>query len=137
VKKLLMLLTLGLVVFVAIYRQRIFLRDPLATVKRDGVKQGDVKVMINYTNDVLLDDASTSTRRLYVVQNWNKVAATPTVLLKCLQGMACMTDADQATASPIDVGARGRREKFEGVTMTNRKVEFVDEQGALVEVDLR
>ena len=136
-KKLLALLVLGMVVFVAINRQKLFLRDPLAKVARDGVSVSGVAVMINYSNDILLQDTSAGKRRLYLVQNWNKVAATPTVPLKCLQWMACMTDANQATAESIAPGSRGRRSPFEGVTMTNKRVEFVDEDGALVEVTLR
>jgi hypothetical protein len=136
-KKLLLLITLALLVFVVVYRQRLFLRDPLATVKRDGIKQGDVQVMINYSNDILMDDASGPKRRLYVVQNWNKAAEFSTGPLKCVTYAACMTDADQATGERVLPGARGRRDAFEGVTMTNKRVEFVDEDGALVEVDLR
>ena len=43
----------------------------------------------------------------------------------------------QATGSKVEPGSRGRREPFEGVTMTNKRVEFVDEHGALVQVLLR
>jgi hypothetical protein len=136
-RKLPILLTIGLAVFVVVYRQRLFLRDPLAVVTRDGVKVSGVAVMINYTNDVLLQDASAGRKRLYLVQNWNKVAEAPTAPLRCIQGLACMADADQATGDAIAVGTRGRRSPFEGVTMTNRRVEFVDEDGALVEVTLR
>jgi len=136
-KRLLALALICLVVFVVVYRQRIFVRDPLATVTRDGVKMGNVQVMINYSNDVLLQDGSTTERRLYLVQNWNKAAEVPTVPLKCIYGVACMTDADQASAMRLEVGSRGRRTPFEGVTMTNRRVEFVDEDGALVAVALR
>ena len=136
-KKLLLLLTLILVIFIVLHRQRLFLRDPIASVTRDGQKVANVVVMINYTNDILLQDASTPTKRLYLVQNWNHLAAAPTAPIKCLQGFACLTDADQATAAPIPVGSRGRREPFQGVTMTNRHIEFVDEDGALVAVTLR
>ena len=136
-KKLLLLIFLGLIVFVVIYRQRLFLRDPLASVTRDGAKVGDTRVMINYSNDVLLDDASAGKHRIYIVQNWDKVAKSMTATLKCIQGMACMTEADQAAGTPVVVGSRGRRSAFEGVTMTNKRVEFVDEDGALVEVVLR
>ena len=136
-KKFLALITLGLIVFVVIYRQRIFLRDPLATVTRDGAKVSDVAVMINYSNDVLLQDASANKHRLYLVQNWNKQAEVPTAALTCIQGLACMTDADQATATAIVPGSRGSRPAWEGVTMTNRFVEFVDEDGDLVRVVLR
>jgi hypothetical protein len=47
-----------------------------------------------------------------------------------------LTDQDQASASPIAVGTRGNRSPFEGVTMTARMVEFVDEDGSLVVVTL-
>jgi hypothetical protein len=136
-KKLLAFLVLALVVFVVVYRQRLFLRDPLATVTRDGVKVSDVAVMINYSNDALLQDHSAGKYRIYLVQNWNKQAEVPTVALMCIQGLACMTDADQATATAIIPGSRGRRPAWEGVTMTNRRVEFVDEEGDLVQVVLR
>lgn len=136
-KKILALLTVVLIVFVVMHRQRLFLRDPLATVTRDGVKVSGVAVMINYSNDVLLQDASAGKRRLYLVQNWNRHAGFPTVALTCVQGLACMTDADQATATAVSPGSRGRRSVFEGVTMTNRQVEFVDEDGDLVQVTLR
>ena len=136
-KKFLALIVLALVVFVVVYRQRIFLRDPLATVTRDGEKVSGVAVMINYSNDVLLQDHSAGKYRIYLVQNWNKQAEVPAVALTCVQGLACMTDADQATATAIVPGSRGRRPAFEGVTMTNRFVEFVDEDGDLVRVVLR
>jgi hypothetical protein len=136
-KKLLALVVLALVVFVIVYRQRIFLRDPLATVTRDGEKVSGVAVMINYSNDVLLQDHSAGKYRIYLVQNWNKQAEVPATALTCVQGLACMTDADQAAAMAIVPGSRGRRPAFEGVTMTNRFVEFVDEDGDLVRVVLR
>jgi hypothetical protein len=137
VRKFLALVTLVFVVFVVIYRQRIFLWDPIATVVRDGVKQGDVRVMINYSNDVLVDDKSTDTRRLYLVQHWNEVAQRSTGPLKCIQFLACMTDAEHASGEKVVPGMRGGRKPFDGVTMTNKQVEFVDESGALVSIALR
>ena len=136
-RKLLALLVIGLIVFLVIYHQRVFLRDPLATVTRDSVKDSDVRVLINYSNDVMLDDASAGRHRIYIVQGWNKTAAFLAPGLKCLNGLVCMTDADQATATPVEVGSRGKRPPFEGVTMTNKRIEFVDEDGALVQVTLR
>ena len=134
-KKLFLLLFLGMLVFVFIFRQRVFLRDPLATVLRDGVKQTDSKVMINFTNDILLDDSDGGKHRIYIVQNWNKIAGFPAGE-KCIYGVACMLDADRVDATPVQVGARGKRPAFEGVTMTNKRVEFVDEDGALMAVTL-
>ena len=134
-KKILLLLGLALVVFAVVYRQRIYMWDPLATVSREGVKQSGVRVMINYSNDVLVDDGSTDKRTIYLVQHWNKAAEYATAL-RWIEYLACMTDADQATGDTLTPGSRGRREPFEGVTMTNRRVEFVDEHGALVAVVL-
>jgi hypothetical protein len=137
VKKIFALLTLALMVFVVIYRQQVYVWDPLATVTRDDVKQGSVRVMINFSNDILMDDNSTSSRRIYLVQNWNKVAEFATGKLRCIEYLACMTDAEQATGEKLTPGPRGKREPYEGVTMTDRRIKFVDEHGALVEVVLR
>jgi hypothetical protein len=136
-RKLLVVLTVLLVEFVVLNRQRLFLRDPLAAVRRDGVKVDGVAVLINASNDVLLEDRSTGPLRVLLVQHWNQLAATPTAPMRCVGALACLTDADQATAVAIPAGSRGRRAPFEGVTMTDRRVEFVDGDGALVQVMLR
>ncbi len=136
-KKLFLLIVVALAVFLVVCRRRIFLWDPIATVTRDGVKQGGVRVMINFSNDILMDDNSTGKRRLYLVQNWNKTAEYASGALRCVQYLACMTEADQAPGDKLTPGPRGKREPFEGVTMTNKRVEFVDETGALVLVLLR
>ena len=106
-------------------------------VTRDGVKQSGVRVMINYSNDVLVDDKSTDQRRLYLVQHWNQVAQYSTGPLKCIEFLACMTDAEHATGEKLTPGARGTRTPFVGVTMTNKQVQFLDESGALVSIALR
>ncbi len=129
-KKIVGLLVLALVVFVAVYRQRIFLWDPLASVDRDGVKQGGVRVMINYSNDVLVEDKSGKARRLYLVQHWNETPEFSTGTLKCMEWLACMTDADHAPGEMLPGGGGG-------VTMTDRTVEFRDENGARMRVTLR
>lgn len=135
-KRLFLLLALGLLAFIFLHRQRVFLRDPIASVTRDGVRQTEATVMINFSNDVLLDDSDGGKHRIYIVQNWNRIAGFPPGE-RCIAGVACMTDADQVNATPVVMGSRGRRSAFEGVTMTNKQVEFVDEDGALVDVQLR
>ena len=135
-KKIFALLTLALVVFVILYRQQIYVWDPIANVSRDGVKQGSVRVMINYSNDILADDNSTTTRRIYLVQHWDMAAKFATGQLRCIQYLACMTNAEQATGEKLVPGSRGKREPYEGVTMTTKRIKFVDEHGALVEVAL-
>ena len=135
-KKLLLLLGLAMVAFVVLYRQQLYVWDPLATVTRDGINQSSVRVMINFANDILMDDTSISPRRIYLVQHWNETAQFETGQLRCIEYLACMTDAAQATATKLIPGPRGKREPYEGVTMTDRRVKFVDEHGALVEVVL-
>ena len=128
-RKILFLVFVGFIVFLYLNKQRVFLRDPLAAVVRGGVLQhGTAKVLINASNDILLEDSSDSKQRTYIVQRWNKVAGTPTIPLKCVQGVACMTDADQATAAPVSTVA---------ATMTDKQVDFVDEDGVKLQVSLR
>lgn len=132
-RRFLILLTVAIVVFVAVFRQRLFLWDPLAKVTRDGVVDPDARVKINYSNDVLLDDATPGHRRLYVVQNWNHAAAIP-ARMKCVGTMVCLTEADQVPGELLQVGRRGAAV---AVTMSNKEVRFADEDGAVVEVKLR
>ena len=126
------------VVFIVVERQRLFLRDPLARVTRDGVAGwGCEDADQLFTNDVLLEDRTGGGLRVYLAQHWSDAVITP-AMLKCLGQMVCLTDADHATGASVDGGVvAGRREPYVGVTMTNRRVEFVDEDGALVQVVLR
>jgi hypothetical protein len=135
-RKFLLLVILVIVVFIVLNRQRVFLWDPIAHVERDGVAVDHARAMINYSNDVLLTDGSAGKNRVYLLQHWDKEPVAPSVL-KCLTGLGCLTDNERATGTPIPVGARGRRAPFAGVTMTNREVQFLDEDGALVVVTLR
>jgi len=131
-RKLLVLLFLLLIGFILLNRQRIYLRDPLAGVARDGHPVSGIKVLINYTNDVLLDDASVpGQRRIYLVQHWNEMLETPTVPLKCLYALACLLNADHATAAAV------RPSKADRVSMSNTRVSFVDAVGANEVVRLR
>ena len=132
-RKLLGLLLLVLVVFLVLNRNRVYLRDPLATVTRDGTSVSNVKVMINYANDVLLDDSGlASHRRLLLVQHWNQTLETPSAPLRCVAQLACLLDADQASAMAVQVSA-----KHASVSMSDKAVNFVDTDGGHVTVKLR
>lgn len=128
-RKLLLLLTVGLVVFLVAYRERLFLWDPLARVERGGVRDDHARVFINYSNDVLVQNDSGPTQYLYVVQNWNQLPGVP-AHLSCVRFLVCLTDGDHARTVP----AEGPVAK---ATMTNREVSFVDTTGAAVQVQLR
>ena len=128
-KRILIVVLVALGVFVAVFRQRIFLRDPLGKVARGGVAQDGARVFINYSNDVLVEDAGHG--RFILVQSWNGLPGVPQRLV-CLTGLVCWTDADKAATSPLD-GAGGRTR----ATMDAKRVSFVDDAGVGVTVDLR
>ena len=128
-RKILIVGTLLLIVFVAVFRQRIFVRDPLGKVERNGVAQDGERLYINYSNDVLMEDAEKHT--FVLVQGWSAVPGVPQHLF-CFTGLLCWTDADRATVFPVEgVGGRTR------AVMTAKEVTFVDESGAGVRVTLR
>lgn len=124
-RKLLVLLALVFVVLVMVYRQRLFLRDPLGKVERAGVRQEGEKVFINYSNDVLLQ-APDGTGSI-VVQH-GTTPGQPERLF-CVRELMCVTDADVATVFPL--GAR------QVATMTSDDVHFNDANGVGVSVQLR
>lgn len=128
-RKLLLLLFIVFVAFVAINRQRLFLRDPLATVYRNSVPVDGARVYINYFNDIFVEEPGEG--RTWIVQNWNKVPGTPAAIT-CLHGMACLTDADHASATPL-----GSASYQPGTQMSDREVSFNDGYGIGIRVTLR
>jgi hypothetical protein len=128
-RKILVIGVLLLVVFVAVFRQRIFLRDPLGKVERNGIAQDGARVYINYSNDVLVEDAAAGRR--YLVEGWNGVPGEPKHLA-CLTALACLTDADEAAVFPLrSTPNQGR------AVMSAKEVTFADETGAVMKVELR
>jgi hypothetical protein len=128
-KRILIVGILLLVIFVAVFRQRIFVRDPLGKVERSGVAQDGARVYINYSNDVLVEDSAK--HEFVLVQGWSGLPGVPQHLF-CLTGLMCWTDADKATVFPME-GAGGRTR----ATMNAKEVTFVDESGAGIRVELR
>ncbi len=125
-RRFLTLLTLALIVLAIIYHQRLFLRDPLGRLERNGAPVSDARIFINYTNDVLVQEDSG--RRMFVVQNVNRLPGSPAGLT-CIQGMLCVTPSDiavPATSAPAQLA-----------TMSNREVSFTDDLGAHVRVTIR
>jgi hypothetical protein len=126
-KRFLVLSGIVLIVLVAVYRQRLFLRDPLAKVYRDGARQEGVRVYINYSNDVLLERPGDELP-YRMVQHWNKTPGVPQ-LLTCMRAMVCWSDHDQATLVPL--GSAG------ATTMSDREVSFSQRDGSVLRVTLR
>ena len=128
-KKILIVGVLLLAIFVAVFRQRIFVRDPLGKVERNGVAQDNSRLYINHSNDVLVEDAAQ--HRFVLVQGWNGLPGVPQHLF-CLTGLVCWTDADRAAVFPVEgLGGRTR------AVMSAKEVTFVDEAGADVRARLR
>ncbi len=121
-KRLFLLLVLGVAAFAWMNRQRLFLRDPLGEVDRNGVKQAGAQVFINFSNDVLLKDGG----QWILVQGWDGVVGVPT-RLSCLQGLECMTEADHAGVTPAGTQ----------VQMSSELITFVDDKGVAVRVTPR
>ena len=133
-KTILLLVFVVLLALIFVNRQRVYVRDPLATVYRNEVQQSGVQVFINYSDDVLLEqDAGPGSYRI-LVQGWNRMPGTPAVL-KCIRWMACLADADHAATLPIEWNGKGRYDPR--VAMTSREVSFVDGDGATMRVVLR
>jgi hypothetical protein len=110
-------------------RQRLFVRDPLAEVERNGVKVEGAEVYINFSNDVVVQEPRPPNR--YIVQHWNLRPGVPQ-RLSCVRWMFCWTEADRAESVPL--GGNG----YQGmVQMSSHEVSFVDGSGVPVRVTLR
>jgi hypothetical protein len=134
VKTILIVAFLVLLALIFMNRQRVFVRDPLATVYHNDVKQSGVEVFINFSNDVLMERDRDSGSYWTLLQGWNRMPGTPTVL-KCLRWMVCLTDADHATVLPMEWSGKGKYNPR--VTMTSTEVSFADGDGATMQVELR
>ena len=128
-RKLFVLVVLVFIGFVAVNRQRIFLRDPLGKMYRNAVPVENARIFINFSNDVLVEE--TTDQRMMIVQNWNKIPGTPKALT-CMNGMACWADADHAEMVPLG-GASYTPE----TQMSDREVSFNDGSGLGVRITLR
>ena len=125
-RKFILLLVVVAVVFVVWNRQRLYVRDPLGTVVRDGVKEQGAQVLINYSNDVLLQNYNAP---MYVtlVQHGDRVG-TPGIL-HCVAYVMCLLDSDVPSFIATDAGAK--------VTMSGKVVEYRDKNGRDTVVTLR
>lgn len=127
-RKLVLLLIL-VVVAVVVYkdRERIFVRDPLGSVARNGVKEAGAQVFVNYSNDVLIENDN-APMYLNIIQQGQPVGAPDS--LKCIHYLVCLANGYPAPQSYALPHARVE-------SMTNRQVQFRDSEGREVSVHLR
>ena len=126
-KKIILLLVVVAVVFVVWSRQRLYVRDPLGSVMRDGVKEAGAQVLINYSNDVLVQNYN-APMYVLLVQHGNRVG-TPAEM-HCVAYVACLMDADEPAFVMTEEGAKVS-------TMTGKVVAYRDAKGRNVVVTLR
>jgi len=117
-KKLLLLVLIVLVVFAVLNRDRIYVRDPLAVVTRDGVAESGVQVFINHNNDVLLEHDAVPAY-VTLLQHGQPVGAPK--LLPCIHFVACLTD---AAVQPVLVSNRAAHIE----SMSSAQVTFRDDK---------
>ncbi len=124
-KKIIALLVLVAVVFLVFNRYRVYVRDPIATLTRGGVKEDGAQMFINYANDVLIENDN-SPRYLELLQH-DQHAGVPEKIT-CIHWVACLLDADVATMLP---GSNVHPE-----VMNSKMVQFRDQKGE-ADVELR
>jgi len=128
--------TLALIVFVvwtAFNRERIFIRDPIASVYRNNAKQEGIEVYLNFSNDIVVQKRSDPPSSPTIVQHWDKVPAIP-VGLACLHWLACLTQADHSPVLPSSPD--GKHSETPLAQMNGRHIQYVDDTGAHIRVEL-
>src|SRR5882762_9364182 len=131
-RKLLIIALVAVVVVLVIFRQRLFLRDPIAKVERNGQEQKEYRVYLNYFNDILVEDMEGDRRILVQAKDDKPMTPGIPMRLQCVRGMACLTEIDYAPSVPLaGKGYAGQ------VEMTNSFVSFLDADGASMRVSLR
>ena len=125
-------MVLVLVIGLVIFRQRLFLRDPIATVERNGTKQTEYRIYLNYFNDILVEDLAGNRR--FLVQSKDGVPMVPgtPIHLQCIRMMACLTEADYAPSTPL-----GGKDYAPQIEMSSAFVSFLDADGAAMRISLR
>ena len=88
-RKLLLLLVAIAAIFAFINRDRLFVRDPLGSVTRNGVKEHGAQVYLNYANDVLLENDN-APMYFYILQQGQPVGAPDA--LKCIHYLLCLAN---------------------------------------------
>ena len=130
-KKIITAIVLALIVLAVVYRQRLYVRDPLGSVTRDGVHEDGAQVYVNWSSDVLLENDAPPNHQpltLTLIQHARPIGLPRQ--MHCLHWLLCLTDADNATLVAPDPGAYIR-------SMSNRQVTFRDYNGREAVVTLR
>ncbi len=129
-----LLLVVAVLALALVNRDRLYLRDPLATVYENETEQHGIQVFVTNTGDVLVIREEYPGAYRTLVQRWNKQPGTP-LALRCIRWIACLADANHAAAYLIDWDNKGRHDP--PATMTRREITFVNAEGKTMRVELR
>jgi hypothetical protein len=133
-RTLLSVIVLVAVALAVVFRQREYLRDPLAKVYRNDVQQDGVQVYQSYLGDILIKKDTDPGAYQILVQYWDQVPGTP-VDVACIQWLACLTNADHAPIIPLVWTGKGKYDPR--LAMTNHEITFVNGDGALMRIDMK
>lgn len=125
-RKLFVLVLILAAAFLYINRERLYLRDPLGSVARNGAIESGAQVYINASNDVLLENDNTP-MYLNLLRGGQPVSA-PNAL-KCIHYLACLLN-DVTTSDVVLTQAHVE-------AMSAKEVRFQDSEGREVVVKLR
>jgi hypothetical protein len=126
-RKLVVLIVVVFAVFAYYNRDRLFVRDPLGFVMRDGTKEKGAQVFINYNNDVLLENDN-APMYFDLFMHGKPVSAPDS--LKCIHYLVCLANGYPAPQAIV-------LQDYKLETMTKEHVEFRDGEGREVVIALR
>ncbi len=129
-KKLILLVLIILIVFVVLSKHRLYVRDPLANVTRNGVKEDGAQVFINFDNDVLIQNDNAGPGLVYVELIHHDMPIGTPSSLTCMHWVLCLAEADQPKLAQRHDGA-----KIE--SMEAKTVKFMDSDKRETIVTLR
>ena len=114
--KLIALIVVVLALFVVVERDKLFVRDPLAHVTRNGVQESGAQVFINFRNDVLIENDN-APAYIEIVQAGQPIGV-PKVSV-CVHWVMCVMDAYPATLLSTSGGATVKSMDAKTVTFTD------------------
>lgn len=111
-KKIIALVVLVLIAFVILERQKLFVRDPLGSVARNGQKEAGAEVYINYNNDVLVENDN-APMYVEVIEHGQPVGLPKET--GCIHWVACLLDNYPATL--LDTSSKSVVESMDAKTV--------------------
>jgi hypothetical protein len=111
-KKIILLIVVLCAVFVVVERQKLFMRDPLGSVVRNGQKEAGTQVYINFNNDVLVENDN-APMYVEVIEHGQPVGLPKET--GCVHWVMCLLDNYPATL--LDTSSKSTVESMDSKTV--------------------